>query len=213
MIVDFVPSEWNTHTPADGSNIGGAQPTKYGVVSGIPGSGGSLVYIEGPAYADFEAYITRPVLPNTGSLELRFTLMPDTKSETVAQAIETDTILTIGGWTYNLSAQVNYEEGGMLQIADAAGKWVDTGLVVGEYQDGGFTGCSIQYTFDEATHTSSVVSFKNALNKFIIPENLQNIPAQQRGWADGAIFQVQLDLASKGGAFSVVVDDVKYRWQ
>ena len=122
MITDSVENpQWSHHLPNDGSKIGGNVPTKYGVVSPLPSGSGALIYIEGPAYSDFEAYITRPVLPNTGSLALTFSLATDANAPKVAQAIETDTILTVNGWTYNLSAQLNYEEGGHFQVANEIG--------------------------------------------------------------------------------------------
>ncbi len=203
---------WGTHLPNDGSKIGGNVPAKYGVVSPLPSGAGALIYIEGPAYSDFEAYIVRPVLPNTGSLAITFSLATDANAPKVAQAIETDTILTANGWTYNLSAQINYEEEGMIQVADVTGKWVDTGVKIGLLDPATVTRFSVLYGFDEAKHTSSVRHVMAGPTIHEIPEALQNIPAVQKGWADGAIMQVQLDTNARGGEFSVSVDGCSYVW-
>ncbi len=214
MITDSVENpQWSHHLPNDGSKIGGNVPTKYGVVSPLPSGSGALIYIEGPAYSDFEAYITRPVLPNTGSLALTFSLATDANAPKVAQAIETDTILTVNGWTYNLSAQINYEEDGMLQVADATGAWLDTGEKPGKLTPNVRYKYAIEYAFDEVAHTASVLSMNLDGVDFPVPASLHNAAAKQLGWADGAIFQVQLDLGASGGAYSVEVGDVNYVWQ
>lgn len=214
MITDSVENpQWSHHLPNDGSKIGGNVPTKYGVVSPAPSGPYSLIYIEGPAYSDFEAYIVRPVLPNTGSLELTFSLATDANAPKVAQAIETDTILTVNGWTYNLSAQINYEEDGMLQVDSDSGAWVDTGVKPGKLAPNVPHKYSIEYSFDEAAHTASVLSMNIDGEDFPVPASQHKTAARQLGWADGAIFQVQLDLGASGGAYSVEVGEVNYVWQ
>lgn len=212
MITDSVQDpQWCHHLPNDGSKIGGNVPTKYGVVSPVPSGSGALIYIEGPAYSDFEAYIVRPVLPNTGSLALTFSLATDANAPKVAQAIETDTILTVNGWTYNLSAQINYEEDGMLQVADAAGAWIDTGAKPGKLAPNVPHRYSIEYSFDEAAHMAQVVSV--TIDGTVYGNLPAATPATQKGWTSGAIFQVQLDLGASGGAYSVEGSDVSYVWQ
>ena len=213
MITDSIQNpQWLQHLPNDGSKIGGDMPAKYGVVQPVPRSTAALVFIEGGAYSDFEAYVTRPALPNTGLLTLNYTLTTDRNAPVMAQAIETDTILTVNGWTYNLSAQINYEEEGMIQVADVTGKWVDTGVKIGLLDPATVTRFSVLYGFDEAKHTSSVRHVMAGPTIHEIPEALQNIPAVQKGWADGAIMQVQLDTNARGGEFSVSVDGCSYVW-
>lgn len=215
MIIDqlFQTNPWSTHLPNDGSNIGGTMPENTALIP-RPASApdGILLYIKGGPYASFEAYQMRPVLPHNGGLQLLFSLQPDLNAATSAQAIEVDTILTVGGWTYNLSMQINYEEEGMIQVADATGKWVDTGVKIGLLDPATVTRFSVLYEFDEAKHTSAVRHVMVGPTVHDIPEALQNIPAVQKGWTDGAIMQVQLDTNARGGEFSVSVDGCSYVW-
>lgn len=204
---------WSTHTPNDGSNIGGVMPSTYGIIQAIPTSpNGILVFIGGNAYSDFETYIVRPILPNTGNLNLSFNLNTDSNTPTVAQAIETDSIITINGWTYNCSLQLNYEENGEIQVASASGGWVNTGIIVGKLPFGVDNTYSIQYYINETTKESSIVSLTLNRIEYPIPLSLQNIAGTQRGWTDGAIFQVQLDIGANAGAYSLLVSSANYTW-
>ena len=214
MITDSIQNpQWLQHLPNDGSKIGGDMPAKYGVVQPVPSSTAALVFIEGGAYSDFEAYVTRPALPNTGLLTLNYTLTTDRNAPVMAQAIETDTILTVNGWTYNLSAQLNYEEGGHFQVANESGTWIDSGCVPGKLSPDVPHKISIQYHFSQISRTSSVLSVTVDDSVYPLPLSLGNIPARQRGWSDGAIFQLQLDLGASGGAYSVLIDEASYVWQ
>lgn len=213
MIVDMdleLQPGWGTHTDDDGSNIGGKRPTDFGFQPNGPND--VLFHTQGGAYADWEAYIERPVLPNSGHLGLQYNLTADENTAAAAQAIETDTILCIGGWNYNLSAQLNYAEGGKYQIAKENGGWVDTGFVVGRLAPLARHTVAFEYAFDIVAHKSSVVAITLDGMRYTIPENLQNVPATQKGWRDGAIFQVQMDLGSKGGAYDIDLARAQFAW-
>lgn len=212
---------WNEHTQADGSNIGGTPPKRYGFVQGVPNltTTGTMFYTDagGLQYTDVEFYTSRPVLPNNGKLQLNFWMFVGENGPLIAQAYETDTILCIGGWNYNLSLQVNNITG-QIQIADATGGWVNIPLSVSSFvlPPLVWVKYSINYVFDTVKKVSSVtnvafssVNWANGYN-FNIP--LQNTPAQQKNWTDGALFQVQLDTNASGGRYSIVIDNANYVW-
>jgi hypothetical protein len=207
---------WNSHVQTDGSNIGGVPPLHYGMVRGLAGNPGStLFYTEGSSvpggYADCEFYTSRPVMPNTGNLSLTVQFAVDENHAVNAQALELDTILCLGGYNYNGSLQINNAEEGMVQIAKADGGWVDTGFKVDVAPNKAHV-LVVLYGFDSGKKVSSVVSVGFDGDYYPISPTLQNIPAQQKNWSDGAIFQVQLDLNKLAGNFSVRMDDAHYDW-
>lgn len=221
MIIDdniqLLPN-WKTHVQTDGSNIGGVPPRSYGMILSPPKSpNGLLFFTNGSSvaggYADWEAYISRPLQTNTGILQLDFDLTVDKNSTTAAQAIETDTILCINGWNYDFSMQLNYAEGGKVQIDKAGGGWVDVGGGPGKLTPDVPHHYSLVYEFDITKQTGSVVAIQIDGVFYIPGASLRNLPAQNKKWADGAILQIQQDLSPKGsGSFSMLLENVKYTW-
>lgn len=206
-------SGWKFHTQADGSNIGGVPPTSYGMLQRFAGQPtAALFYVNGVAYADWEAYIETSLLPTTGNLQLDFDLTVDGNAAAHAQALETDTILCIGGWNYNLSLQLNYAENGQLQIANESGGWVNIGSGPGKLVPHMPHHYTLTYAFSEARLTSSVAGIVIDGVEYAVPTALQNVPAKNEKWTDGAIFQVQQDLNGAGGGFTMVVDNAQYSW-
>jgi hypothetical protein len=192
-----------------GANIGGVSPTSYGFYL----FGEMMVfYTEGTAYADWLAAISRPICPNSGKLSLAFEVIVDEDSLTSAQALEFDTKLSIASYIYNFSSQLNYAEGGTLQISNAAGSWIDTGFKPGKLTPLTWHTFVFNYSFNTSTKTYSFVSAEIDGVLYTIPANLQNLKAVESNWADSANFQVQLDLNSVGGSFSEALQNVEYVW-
>lgn len=216
MIIDNFQLEtgWKSHTQADGSQIGGVPPVDYGMTT-LPG-GAILFHTQGSTvpggYADWEAYISRPILPNAGYLMLSFDITVDSDAATYAQAIETDTILCLGGWNYNLSMQLNYALGGMLQIAGSGGRWVNTGIAPGKLSPNVKHHYDLAYAFDTTAKKCSFLSISLDGTIHSISSSLQNVLATNNKWSDGVIFQVQQDLNGKAGKFSMLIDNAQYVW-
>ena len=208
---------WQTHTQADGSNIGGVPPAKYGFLQGIPDSSTAMLfYVEGSTvpggYADWEAYRDTPVLPNTGNLQLDFNLTVDEKAAQYAQAIEIDTILCIAGLKYNFSFQVNYAEGGEGQIVSKTGAWVNLGDGAAKLMPGIAHHFTLRYAFDTTQHLYSFAWIEIDGATYAIADALKNLPAVPTDWKDGAMLQVQQDLNALAGGFSMTLDNMQYTW-
>lgn len=208
---------WKTHTQADGSNIGGVPPLSYGFLQGIPSAPTAMLFhAQGSTvaggYADWEAFIDRPVLPNTGNLSLSFDLTVDGNAAQYAQAIEVDTILCVGGFKYNFSQQLSYAADGVIDIAQASGGWVSTGIVLGKLPAFVAHHFLFTYAFNVKTHSYSFVSVTVDGVVYPIPSALQNLTAQSTTWADGAMLQVQQDLNAQAGQFSMLIDNAQFAW-
>lgn len=210
MIVDSdlqLRPDWEKHV---GPDIGGISPD----VSGWDQSNPPYMrfFAQGKAYSDWLAAIHRPILPNTGNLQLSFDLMVDSLAGTYAQALEFDTRLSIAGFNYNFSSQVNYAEGGKLQISDVKGNWVDSGAVPGKLPILMPIRFLYVYKFDTIKKTYSTVSVSIAGKKYLIPARLQNLAAQPLKWDDSCSLQVQLDIGALPGAFSHSMNNVDLGW-
>lgn len=199
--------DWERHV---GPDIGGIEPASYGwnVLSAA-----REFYVKGSAYSDWLAAVHRPVLPNTGLLTLAFDLMTDSNTPLMAQALEFDTRVSVGGYNYNFSSQVNYAEGGMLQISDATGKWMDTGFKPGKFSPDLWYQIRMGYRFNLLSQRYSFATATIGIKSAVIPVNLQNLPAQLLKWADSVSLQVQLDLAGSGGGYSIFLKNVRYIWE
>lgn len=220
MFIDsgILRSPLSTHVQSDGSNIGGCDPASYGFVS-LPGpDGGVYMHSQGTTkpggYPAWMLYPTqlRPVLPNTGNLEFSFDLIVDEANSTAANVRETDVILVTGGYKYNFSGQQNITEGGMIQIADSKGNWVDTGIKLGILSPNVRHSLSWKYSFDTTKHTGSVVSFALDGVGYSIPTSLQNIPASVCNWTEGAYPQFQMGSLPAGVYWSTILSDVVLTW-
>jgi hypothetical protein len=165
----------------------------------------------GAGYADGLAKLARPLLlnpANKGALTYAYELMTDVRTPNAAQALETTPrIILPDGRDLPGDFQINYEEGGMVQIWQSAAKaWADTGIVVGKYSPGKVYAVEQGYTWDEVKGTMSLPWFSINGKVFEIPAAMQNVAmGTGLGWPPSEIvLQQQLDLNSKGGAFSVI---------
>jgi hypothetical protein len=201
-------SGWFTQS---GPNIGGVPPTSFGSTL-LPGM--RQFYTNGPPYADGLNAIKRPILPNSGYLNLSFDLMTDVLTPTFAQALEFDTRISISKTDYNFSGQFNYAEGGTFQIVDKSGKWIDTGWKPGKFQPYVWYPITFQYGFDTTKKAFSFLSASNGIGSpFSIPKAMQGILSGPLAWDDTCNLQVQLDLAQAGGQYSIFTRGMKYMWE
>jgi hypothetical protein len=164
----------------------------------------------GGSYADGLAKLVRPLLidpTNMGSFTYAYQIMTDDRTPGAAQALETTPrFFDQNGWNYPGDFQVNYEEGGMVQIwKNATDPWQDTGIVIGKYAPNEWYSVAINYAFDTVKHLMSIPWFSVNGKTYQVPAALQNVAAANNlNWPPKSIYlQKQLDLNSKGGAFSV----------
>lgn len=206
---------WGMHTQADGSNIGGIPPDKYGFTQdhmlGLM-TFSTQAKGNGKDSADWEAYIERPILPNSGRIITCLTVMFDENTANSAQAIEFDTVVTINGVTYNFSRQFNYAEGGHYQISNKSNGWQDTGFNPGKFTANQWYKMVFTDQLDTVHKTYSPISVSVGNLVIAIPASMQNLPGEERGWSDGAILQIQQDLIPTGGQFSEVIAQADIQW-
>jgi hypothetical protein len=120
---------WALHTPNDGSQIGGIQPTNCGTFCGAPlGPTQRALYVEGPAYATVEAYYLAP-LPTASQFSLSFDLTVSAPSLAALMLIETDLIHCDGTSKRNMSLQRRLDRAGAIQVSGQDGGWVDAGIL------------------------------------------------------------------------------------
>ena|ERR1700734_2404994 len=202
-----------THIPTDGSQIapGAPDPVQpYGVFLSPSSPSARIFRVNGPAYAVFEAFYTRPYVPGSTNFCLSFDLKTDANAPLRAQVIETDHIVVVNGWKYNLSMQINYAQDGWAQIPNQAGVWtnVPTGLFkplpanVTQHYD-------LISSINLATHMYSFQEIWIAGAKCTVPAAMQNLEAVATTWPNQVLVQLQLALNSTGGSFEVEVDNAR----
>lgn len=206
-----------THISTDGSGIapGAPDPVQpYGVSPGITSFTARRFAVNGPAYAVFEAYATRPAPParSTNGI-LQLDIITDSNAPAHSQIIELDTIICLGGFKYNGSQQLNNHLGGQAQIVNAAGQWVSVpGGLFRPLPPNLMQRYELFYSFDTVKRTFSFEEIRVAGAVCTVPASMQNIPATPTTWPDQALFQVQLGLNAEPGAFAVEVDNAQYVW-
>lgn len=205
-------SGWEKHV---GSDISGQQnplvPDDYGFIQ-YPDC--MKFWIKGKPYTQWLAALHRPLLPNTGHLSFSFELMTDSNAPEVAQAIEFDTRVSVGGLNYNFSSQINYYRGGLLQISGADGKWIDTNYTPGKLTSKVWHHIRCRYSFDINAHLyqTEEIRIGEDVERYIAdPKNM--IAPQNMGWKDSCSLQIQQDLGSSGGAFSIYIRNARYEWK
>lgn len=207
---------WKEQT---GSNIGGVAPAKYSFSQNIQWQPqAALLAVTGISgkYCDWlVGALALPLLPNTGHLALRHRFMVDAGFAQAAQARELDTKITdANGITYNGSSQWNCAEkpGSMsFQVDKAGGGWVDTGIVIPKFAPNVEHVERIEYEFNIAAKTYSVVSIEVDGVLYPLPANLQNLPGKNVGWAKSEILpQMQQDVNTTGGSWEWLVEDLSY---
>lgn len=166
-------------------------------------------------YSGFLVSIHRkPVERTAGTLIWKGKFFHDDRATGAMQALEFDTLITKGGSKYNLSSQINYAKGGMLQIVnDASGNksWQDSGLVVGKLLANQWNTIQWEYQFDTVAKTFGYVAFTLNGKRFPVPAGqfTSQVPTVSN-WSDGLHMQLQIGTNSKGLPFSVAFDDLDY---
>lgn len=189
--------------------VGGVNlPTAYGW---LDLADAKQFYIQGPAYSNYLAACPRPIMPNTGKLSLLLEVMVDENATHVAEALEFDTRISIGGLNYNFSSQFNYATG-FWQISNQEGGWTNTEFVFSEPDPWTWTSLRFDYSFNLATLKYSYLSMRAGNLNYYVPPSMGNLTPTKLGWTDTCNLQIQQDLAAEGGAFKLFTKNIGYVW-
>src|SRR5258708_37774931 len=123
--INLEDEQWFDHNPLDGSQIGGAMPKEYELVTDIPGQPHAIMLaVRGGAYSTMEAYCPRPNFVSRGfGYALLDALVMINGGK--AHILEFDLIRSVrmlDGSTMHFdgSLQVNIANGWMLNVDSAA---------------------------------------------------------------------------------------------
>lgn len=189
--------------PAD-INPGEQQPLSF---TDEAWSGGITTSITGPAYSAglSKRVVTLPA--NVHQFTFAYQIRPSQAAALYAQVFERDLIIVdAAGNRYNGSCQINNYEGGMWQIANAAGGWVDTGFKSGLLPPDVWTQIAVVYQVNWQALTMSVVSIEDGSQVFSgLSPPLENVAATQKsGWQPSILdVQIQEGLDSEPGSYTV----------
>lgn len=162
------------------------------------------VTISGGSYTDMMAATHRPLIPaffpNQIYYSFVFNIIVDQNAPTQDQAFESEAVycwLDSAGkcWYCNTSFQVNYEEGGMVQVYTPNNPWLDTGIKVPKFTPNVPCPVKISYLIDTVNHVYSTLGFVMNGVSYALPASCQKLPAVVKSppWAPGVYTQFQLD--------------------
>jgi hypothetical protein len=165
-------------------------------------------------YSGFLVAIHRPIDKTSGKLIFKGRFFHDDRASNGMQALEFDTLLTKAGFKYNLSSQINYQKGGVLQIvndADGDRGWEDTPIVLGKPLANVWHDFQWEYWFDFSSKTFGYVAFTFDGTRYPIPQGeFTSQSALTSNWGDGLHCQLQIGTNSKGLPFAVAFDRLGY---
>jgi hypothetical protein len=203
-------TDWEIHVGPDISGVANPPlPTSKGWRDL---AGTREFYVKGPGGADVLYAVHRPLQSNAGIVKLSFDLMTDVSTVSVGRCLEVDTIFTFNKLKYNCSSQFN-NASGVFEISNASGGWVSTGLKVQRFTPFQWYSLQFEYWFDSVAKRYSFLAMTLNGKKFSIPLNLQNLAAIATDWADVISLQVQLDVDTAGGGFSIFTRKMQYIWE
>lgn len=196
---------WRTHTPQDGSQIGGAQPDNQAWWAGPPvGNTAAMLCVEGPKYATVEAYLLLPriIAP---ALCMSFDLTVDAPSLAALELIETDLKRLDGKFEQNYSMQRFFAKG--LQVSNATGGWADTFIQPAPLVPGVPTHHKIYYATTPDSHYGTQAIVLDGILHLIKP-HFQWLMQQPSTWTAGELIQLQVTLGNAQGRASIVIDNL-----
>lgn len=212
MSVDMIPLNpaWKSQA---GASVSQAPPQEYAMQSLMDYAVFSVSGSTIPGkYAGAEWYINRPIPVGDKAVCHSFDMELSDSSVAYAQACESDCIFTDGqGYKYNRSFEV---AGTNLQIADVSGKWVTFSSMSAKLTPDVVHRIQIFHTFDFVKKVSSTVGAAVDGSLYLVPANLQNVPATKSTWQDfnQVLVQMQLTLTQTAGAFSETVGNMVLLW-
>lgn len=221
LVSNFQQSLTKFHKPSDGSKVGGtsgiptdplfmtlgpnfvtepASVTEIGfIVSGTNKAG--TQYPDGEFYNSFDSdFAGGPV-----TAVWNFKLLSEPSA---VQAFETTLIWTDSdGYSYNGAFQIQYPQGGHVEVSSFNNPWTDTTIVAPLPKDQSSHSLEVDYVFDVVKKNRVVSGFMLDGKSYTIPALFQNAPATKMGWAvKQFVPQFQLDQTQTGGLIVATLD-------
>jgi hypothetical protein len=189
--IQMLPT-WHTHTPNDGSQIGGKQPDEWGWWAGPPiGRTAALLHVKGPEYATVEAYVLLPRIISP-TLRMSFDLTADADSLAALGLIETDLKRFDGTFEQNYSMQRFFAKG--LEVSDVRGGWREDAAIQTAPLVPGATSHHEIYYATETTGTGKYGTQAIVIDgqMRLVPPQLQGLTPQPSTWTAGELIQIQI---------------------
>lgn len=194
-----------------GTGIGGSTPKSYGWTRNADGA---MVLAVSGNLGEYDDWLTgvhfygQPS-PSVSRMFLDLTMSTNADALLYAQAFELDTLVIADGLRYEMSSQLNYNKGGMLQVSTGNHDgWHDTGWVVGKLTPDVKHRITWEYNINRAAHTVTFVAFTLDGVRMTIPPVFSNLPAYPSAWRSQVILQLQQDTNTKGGSFTSTYDNM-----
>jgi hypothetical protein len=204
-------SGWGIHNGNDG--VGGV-PAKTATFDNTSQAPLAILTVIGFAgaknYEDVDFYKTVPFnCAGVTKVCQSFDRLFATGSNATLQAIETDLeIVGPDGYKYNTSLQI-VQATGALQVSDVKGNWVSTGNIVPAETENLWHHVQIFNNYDFVGHTSGTAAFAIDDDLYLIPTNLQKVPATLSTWGkNAATVQLQLDENTTDGVIVAKYNNV-----
>jgi hypothetical protein len=186
----------------------------------VGGSDRALVlYFDKSLAGDYSGFLVhlhrRPVEREGGRLVWTGRIFHDDRAAAGMQALEFDTLLTKAGYKYNLSSQINYAKGGMLQLVnDASGNkgWQDV-ISVPKLISNQWNVFQWEYRFNTKSADFGYVALTLNGVRYPIPAGkFTSQSPTMTSWSEGLHMQLQIGTNAKGQPFSVAFDDLDYSY-
>jgi hypothetical protein len=187
----------------DDINPGGPPPDSF---TDTPWPGGTTLNIDGPQWAaglsKRSVTVLADVLASISRITFSFQIRPSQLAAVLSQAPENDLMITDQAANrYNGSLRKNNQKGGMWQIANAAGAWVDTGFDPGPFLPDVWTPASAVYQMVWGK-SISVLSITDGAETFTFPSPVAYAPTPNSKWAPN-LLDVQLqEVLENAGSFT-----------
>lgn len=186
-------------------------PADCALVSAPPSDPSGLLFaVQGQVgkYCGWLSAQKLPYLPNTGHAQLDLDLILDPRAQAEGQAFELDFLVSHNGFNYLFGFEVLPQQNDELQISNPQAGWQAAFVGPGKLSPLVPIHFSMEYQWDESSHTFSFVSV--AVNGVTYPipagQNPQN--ATNPHWSDVMIVQVQQDTKPDGGSYWFILDNV-----
>lgn len=214
------PHAFQVHNGDDG--VGGV-PAKAFAIDQDTYAPATLFTVDGFAgaknYEDVDFFTSVPNPPAGLSSQCFSCLItPGANNSQLCQANEIDNLviaqtLKKGRVKFNRSMQINNAAGGQLQIAAADGSWLSVpGAVPGPLAELQPNSVRAYNVFDFVNGVSSTLAVGINGHLYLIPGNMQNVPAASCTWAEETLIQLQLDDNEQDGIITAKFDQVNLVW-
>lgn len=169
---------------------------------------GTTITIDGPAYSAglSKRYVTPPagLLQSFKTFTFSYQIRISETALIYSQVHENDfRVVDASGNVYPGDAQKNNYQGGMWQIPNGKGGWIDTGFKPGLFTPDVWNPVSVIFEVNWTAKTITFVSITDGVSTFAVPPAIATIPAAALNWPAGLLgFQNQEGLNALGGTYT-----------